>query len=208
MEPSARGILFVLSAPSGTGKSTLVRRLVEGDERMTFSVSYTTRGRREGELDGREYHFVDDTRFDAMLAEDELLEWAHVFGKRYGTGRAATRASLDTGRDLLLDVDVQGGRSVRASGAAAVSVFVMPPDFDTLASRLKARRTDSDAEVARRLALAREEAEDALNYDYVVVNDDLDRATDELRAIVRAERLRAFRTAGATRRIVATFPGN
>lgn len=175
---------------------------------MAFSVSYTTRARREGELDGREYHFVDDAMFDRMVAKDELLEWAHVFGKRYGTGRSATEEVLAAGRDLLLDVDVQGGKSVRASGAAAVSVFVMPPDFGTLQARLRARRTDPEAEIARRLSLARTEAQDASNYDYIVVNADLERATADLRAIVCAERLRAFRRTGEAGRIVATFPSS
>ena len=202
----SRGILFVLSAPSGTGKSTLVRRLVQGDGQMMFSVSYTTRSRREGEENGREYHFVDDAEFDRMRARDELLEWANVFGKRYGTGREATRSALAAGRDLLLDIDVQGGKSVRGSGVPAVSVFVMPPDFAALESRLRARRTEAEAEVARRLALARVEAQDASSYDYLVVNDDLDRATEDLRAIVRAERLRASRRTGEAGRIVATFP--
>jgi len=206
LEAAARGILFVLSAPSGTGKSTLVKRLVAEDDRMTFSISYTTRPRREGELDGREYHFVDDPTFDRMIERDELLEWANVFGRRYGTGRAATRAALASGRDLLLDVDVQGGRSVRASGEVSVSVFVMPPSFSALEARLRERRTDSEAQIARRLALAHTETQEADRYDYVVVNDDLERAAEDLRAIVRAERLRSSRRKAQTQRIVATFP--
>jgi guanylate kinase len=134
-----RGILFVISAPSGTGKSTLARKVLESTPELEFSVSYTTRPRREAEVDGREYHFVDRARFDAMIGAGEFLEWAEVFGQRYGTGREPTRGALSEGRDLLLDIDVQGARQVRRSGQAAVFVFVMPPDFATLEARLRAR---------------------------------------------------------------------
>ena len=201
-----RGILFVLSAPSGTGKSSLARELLAGDPRLAFSVSYTTRGMREGERDGREYHFVDDAAFDSMVERGDLLEWAHVFGKRYGTGRAVTEARLGEGCDLLLDIDVQGARQVRRSGAQAVFVFVLPPDFASLENRLRSRGTEGEADVERRLAQARGEAEEFPGYDYLVVNDDLDRACDDLRAVVRAERLRTARRDGDARRIVATFP--
>ena len=123
-ERPERGILFVVSAPSGTGKSTLARRLLDGVPRLEFSVSYTTRGKRPGETDGREYHFVNDETFDRMVSEGEFLEWANVFGHRYGTGRQATESVLAAGRDLLLDIDVQGAGHVRGSEVEAVSIFV------------------------------------------------------------------------------------
>jgi guanylate kinase len=205
-EEASPGVLFVLSAPSGTGKSSLCRRLIEEVPGLGFSVSYTTRHRRAGEENGKQYWFVDDERFDAMIAEDAFLEWAEVFGRRYGTGRAATVQALAQGRDLLLDIDVQGARQVRAGNEDAVSVFLLPPDYATLAARLRSRRSEDDVEVARRLALAGAEAGEYAHYDYMVVNDDLERATGELAAIVRAERRRTWRRHAEAQRILSTFP--
>jgi guanylate kinase len=199
-------VLFVLSAPSGTGKSSLCRRLIEEVPGLAFSVSYTTRHRRAGEENGKQYWFVDDDRFDAMIAEDAFLEWAEVFGRRYGTGRAATVEALRSGRDLLLDIDVQGARQVREAEEDAVSVFLLPPDFETLEARLRSRRSEAEGEVARRLALAGLEAEEFSQYDYLVVNDDLERATADLAAIVRAERCRTTRRRPQADRILETFP--
>ena len=201
-----RGVLFVLSAPSGTGKSSLCRRLIEEVPGLAFSVSFTTRRRRAGEENGKQYWFVDDARFDAMVGEDAFLEWAEVFGRRYGTGRAATAQALGEGRDLLLDIDVQGARQVREAEEDAVSVFLLPPDYATLESRLRSRQSEEEGEVARRLALAGAEAEEFGHYDYMVVNDDLERATAELAAIVQAERLRTVRRSAQASRILATFP--
>jgi guanylate kinase len=163
-----RGILFVISAPSGSGKSTLASRLVDGDPDLDFSVSYTTRPRRDGEEDGREYHFVDDPSFDAMVAEDAFLEWATVFRQRYGTGRESTERALAEGRDLLLDIDVQGARQVRDRAGEAVFLFVLAPDYPTLESRLRDRRSDDKAEIAHRLSVARREVEEYSRYDYLV----------------------------------------
>lgn len=205
-EEASPGVLFVLSAPSGTGKSSLCRRLIEEVPGLAFSISYTTRHRRAGEENGKQYWFVDDERFDAMIAEDAFLEWAEVFGHRYGTGRAATGQALHQGRDLLLDIDVQGARQVRAGEEDAVSVFLLPPDFATLEARLRSRRSEDDVEVARRLALAGAEAREFAHYDYLVVNDDLERATAELAAIVRAERRRTPRRRADAARILSTFP--
>ena len=201
-----RGILFVISAPSGSGKSTLARRLVEGDPGLDFSVSYTTRPRRDGEEDGREYHFVDDARFDAMVAENAFLEWATVFRQRYGTGRESTERALAEGRDLLLDIDIQGARQVRDSSGGAVFLFVLAPDYPTLESRLRDRGSDDEAQIAHRLSIARREVEGYSRYDYVVVNDDLDRAAATLRSIVVAERSRATRHGHEAARILSTFP--
>jgi len=204
-EEASPGVLFVLSAPSGTGKSSLCRRLIEEVPGLGFSVSFTTRHRRAGEENGKQYWFVDDDRFDAMIAEDAFLEWAQVFGHRYGTGRAATSQALQA-RDLLLDIDVQGARQVRAGNEDAVSVFLLPPDFETLEARLRSRRSEDDVEVARRLALAGAEAREFSQYDYLVVNDDLERATFELAAIVRAERRRTPRRRAEAAHILSTFP--
>lgn len=201
-----RGILFVVSAPSGTGKSTLARRLLDGVPRLEFSVSYTTRSLRPGETDGREYHFVNEATFDRMVEEGGFLEWANVFGHRYGTGRTATENVLATGRDLLLDIDVQGARHVREGDVEAVSIFVMPPDFATLESRLRFRGSELENEVQRRLSQARVEADEFAHYDYVVVNDDIERATKEIRAIVRAERARTERRRAFVEKILETFP--
>jgi guanylate kinase len=206
MTAASRGRLFVISAPSGTGKTTLARRLLESVPGLAFSVSYTTRPRRAGEESGREYHFVDDARFDALVASGGFLEWAHVFGKRYGTGRAATEGVLAGGTDLLLDIDVQGARQVRGSGLESVSIFILPPDFETLASRLGQRASEDAAEAARRLAEARREAMEYDRFDYVVVNADLEEASQELIAIVRAERARAKRQKGRVEAILSTFP--
>lgn len=200
------GILFVISAPSGTGKSSLARGVLGRCPGLLFSVSYTTRPRRPGEEEGREYHFVDDATFDAMVAEGSFLEWAHVFGRRYGTDREATERVLARGQDLLLDIDVQGARQIRQSGVEAVFVFVLPPDFQTLASRLRSRQTEAGTDVERRLSVARQEAEEYPHYDYLVINDDLERAVRLLGSIVEAERRRIPRSLAEAKRIVATFP--
>jgi len=201
-----RGILFVLSAPSGTGKSSLAGRVVSAVPGLVFSVSYTTRQRRGGEVEGREYHFVDDSAFDSMVERDELLEWARVHDRRYGTGRAATERALAGGKDLLLDIDVQGARQVRASEAGSVSVFLLPPDFATLERRLRARASDTPEQVEHRLAVARREAEEYRRYDYLVLNEDLDRAVESVASIVRAERSRVARNLAVGEGIVRTFP--
>ena len=200
------GILFVISAPSGTGKSSVTSRLLESLGGLEFSVSYTTRPARNGELDGREYHFVDRGTFEKMLAEGAFLESAEVFGQLYGTGVEATRAVLATGSDLLLDIDVQGARQVRQGPIEAVSVMILPPDYDTLVERLRSRGSEAQPELERRLAESRQEAQAFDSFDYVVVNDDLDRTVDELVSIVRAERRNTAHCREQANRIIATFP--
>lgn len=205
---AATGGLFVISAPSGTGKSTVCRRLLERVSGLEFSVSYTTRPQREAERAGKDYHFIERKQFEGMVEERALLEWANVFGEYYGTGLVATRKALDEGRNLLLDLDVQGARQVRESGVPSVSVMLLPPDFRTLEARLRSRGSESESELARRLARAREEAEDYRYFDYVVVNDEVDRSVSQLESIVRAEQCSARRSAERAQNILATFPRN
>ncbi len=202
----ATGILFVISAPSGTGKSTVARRLLDRMSGLEFSVSYTTRPRRESEQAERDYHFVERERFEGMVADHALLEWANVFGECYGTGLDATRKALAEGRCLLLDIDVQGASKVRKGDVSSVSVMLLPPDFQTLESRLRSRGSESESELAQRLARAREEAENYRYFDYVVVNDEIDRTVCQLESIVRAERCSTSRSAVRAQHILSTFP--
>ncbi len=204
---SDAGLLFVVSAPSGTGKTTVVDRLVERVPRLTQSRSYTSRAQRPGEVEGVDYNFISRPRFDEMVREDAFLEWADIFGNLYGTGRQATEAVLASGADLVLVIDVQGARQVRERlPGRAVEIFVLPPSFDVLAARLRGRNKDSEDAMARRLATASREVSAVEEYDYVVVNDDLERCVSEIGAIVVAERARLVRRQALVAPIVATFP--
>ena len=205
MAGTRSGAMFVMSGPSGSGKSTLARRLLESIPGLSFSVSYTTRPRREGEKDGIDYHFVDDATFDRMAAEGAFLEWARVHDRRYGTGRAVTREALAR-VDLLLDVDVQGATQIRQADVDMVSIFILPPDYETLEQRLRGRQSEAEAELEGRLAVARQELEEYRHYDYLVVNDDLGRAFVEIDAIVRAERRRRERCSVDAERVLGTLP--
>ena len=200
------GRLFVISAPSGAGKSTVGRRVVSELSGLCFSVSYTTRGPRAGETDGEDYHFVTRERFDRMVEEQLFLEWAEVHGNRYGTDLSATEQVLGKGEDMLLDIDVQGARLVREGPIASISMMILPPDFETLESRLTGRGSETDEQRRRRLARARAEVGEYEHFDFVVVNDDLSRAVDEAAAIVKAERRRSGRCKSEASRILATFP--
>jgi guanylate kinase len=200
------GTLFVISAPSGTGKTTVARRVQAELGDLEWSISYTTRPPREGEEDGREYHFVGAGRFERMRGEGAFLESAEVFGHRYGTGLEQTRRLLAEGRDLLLEIDVQGAGQVRQGPVEAVSVMILPPDFATLEGRLAGRGSEGAAQRAGRLAEARAEAEEYEHFDYIVINDDLDRAVTEVTAIVRAERCRVSRRGERARAVLSTFP--
>jgi guanylate kinase len=182
--------VFIISAPSGSGKSTIVeilRKLVEG---LDFSVSYTTRPPRGSEQNRREYFFVPRPEFEAMVARGEFLEHADVFGNYYGTARRVLDEAQRKGNDLLLDIDVQGAAQIQKSMPGAVSVFVLPPNHRKLEWRLRNRGTDSDQVILRRLATARREIENYKKYDYILVNDDLEKAVDEMKAIVLSERAR------------------
>jgi guanylate kinase len=205
-ERSLTGQLVVISAPSGTGKSTVAQALLRSTPGMEFSVSYATRPRRPGERDGREYHFVDRTSFDAMIERQEFLEWADVYGQRYGTGREATLAALAAGRLVLLDIDVQGAEQVRRSGVPCTTIMLLPPDFRTLETRLRGRGSEPEADLGARLAQARHEVARFRDFDYVVVNDDVALTTETVRSIVRAEGARSGRRAERVAAILATFP--
>lgn len=196
--PAARrGTMLVLSSPSGAGKTTLSRMLLEVDQAVDLSVSVTTRPQRPGEVDGRHYHFIDRKLFDAMVRQDELLEWAEVFGHRYGTPRAPVEAALARGHDVLFDIDWQGTQQLREKARNdLVSVFVLPPSIPELERRLKARAQDEDHVIRTRMAKAADEMSHWAEYDYVVINHDLDQAFADLRAILAAERLKRERQTG------------
>jgi guanylate kinase len=198
-------LLVVISAPSGTGKTTVVDRLVDCTEGLERSRSYTSRAARAGETDGVDYNFVSRERFDELVAADAFLEWAEIFGHRYGTARADTEMILAEGRDLVLTIDVQGARQVKRRMPEAVGVFVLPPSYAVLASRLRGRNKDLETAIARRLATAREEVDAVQEYDYVVVNDLLDRCVEEVRAVIVAERARLSRRADLVAPIIETF---
>jgi guanylate kinase len=191
-----RGLMFVLSSPSGAGKSTLSRMLLE-DPGVELSISVTTRPRRPGEVDGKHYHFIDKARFDHMVQDGELLEWAEVFGNLYGTPRAPVDKALADGRDMLFDLDWQGTQQVRdRAGKDLVSLFVLPPSVPELERRLKSRAQDSEAVIRSRMERASDEMSHWAEYDYVVINNDLDRTFAEVRAILAAERLKRERQIG------------
>jgi guanylate kinase len=192
-----RGLMLVLSSPSGAGKTTLSRKLLEADPGVELSVSVTTRKQRPGEIDGRDYHFIDAARFDAMVKGGELLEWAQVFGHRYGTPRAPVEAALTRGHDVLFDVDWQGTEQLRKkAGRDLVSVFVLPPSMSDLEQRLRRRAQDPDEVIRARMATAADEMSHWAEYDYVVINTDVDRAFREVHTILAAERLKRERQTG------------
>ncbi len=205
LNEAARGQLFIVSAPSGTGKTTLVERLVRDVPRLRMSRSYTSRGVRPGEADGVDYNFVSREDFEAGIAAGRFLEWADVFGNYYGTAREDTERVLEAGDDLVLVIDVQGARQVRATGMPATTVFVLPPSADTLEQRLRGRSRDTEEQMRRRLETARAEVDDVAAYDYVVVNDDLEHAAGRLKSIVLAERAKTSRMRAVAAGIVGTF---
>jgi guanylate kinase len=205
MSSSRRGLLFIVSAPSGTGKTTIVERLVQVVPHLRLSRSYTSRPARSGEQDGVDYNFINREQFEAMIAENAFLEWADVFGNYYGTGAADTEAMLAAGEDVVLVIDVQGARQVRGRGIETVAVFVLPPSASVLESRLRGRSKDSEEQIRRRLEVARTEVGEFAQYEYVVVNDDLDGAVNRMRAIVMAERARIKAMRGNAESIIETF---
>lgn len=192
------GLMVILSSPSGAGKSTLARRLMDWDAGLRFSVSATTRAPRAGEVDGEHYHFTTRDGFLQMVADGQMLEHAEVFGNLYGSPRGPVEQAMLAGRDTLFDVDWQGGQQIRASalGAHVVSIFVLPPSLPELERRLRGRGQDSDEVIAGRMQKSRSEISHWAEYDYVLVNDDLDQTEERMRVILTAERLRRDRQAG------------
>lgn len=190
-----RGLLIILSSPSGAGKSTLARRLMNWDPTLAFSVSATTRAPRPAEVDGEDYHFSSRAQFEALVAAGGMLEHAEVFGNYYGSPRAPVEAAMAKGRDTLFDIDWQGGQQIRNSslGKDVVSIFVLPPSIAALELRLRGRAQDSEAVIAGRMAKSRDEISHWAEYDYVLVNDEIDQAAEALITIIRAERQRRDR---------------
>jgi guanylate kinase len=194
-----RGLMFVLSSPSGAGKTTLSRLLLERTPGLSMSVSATTRPKRPGEQDGRDYHFVDAGRFEAMVGNDELLEWATVFDNRYGTPRAPVEAALSAGHDVLFDIDWQGTQQLREKARDdVVSVFILPPSAPDLEQRLHSRAQDSAEVIRGRMNRASHELSHWAEYDYIVINNDIETAYAEVESILKAERLRRERRVGLT----------
>lgn len=183
------GNLYIVAAPSGAGKTTLVRRLLAEDSAIRLSISYTTRAPRTGEENGREYHFVDVATFKTMIAQGDFLEWAEVHGNFYGTSKSWISSEMAAGRDVLLEIDWQGAQQVRQHFPQAIGVFILPPSLEILAQRLRGRGTDAEEVIARRLAAAGEEMRHVGEFDYVIINDDLEQALADLLAVSRATRL-------------------
>ncbi|SHI74943.1 guanylate kinase [Malonomonas rubra DSM 5091] len=192
-DPVREGVLFVVSAPSGAGKTSLCRELIDRYPELRQSVSFTTRQPRSGEVEGKDYHFVEEDVFRQMVAENKLAEWAEVHGNCYGTSLNTLQTAAEQGVDLLLDIDFQGAAQLKQNYQHGVFVFILPPDFAELERRLRGRDTDSDEVIEKRLKNARREISEAGWYDYLVVNDDFQTALDQLSAIVQAERCRSQR---------------
>jgi len=210
-ENTNRGELFILSAPSGSGKTTLIRSLLSGGladfMEMRFSVSHTTRNPRDGEVDGKDYHFVSHETFQRMLAEDEFLEWAEVHNNYYGTANAEVIPRLDRGIDVIMDIDVQGAERIMAEYPKSHSIFIMPPSYEDLKLRLEKRGLDDPAEVNRRLAVSLWEIRRYQQYEYVIINDGLNRAGQVLAAIILEKRHRSSRIQRTAEAVLNGFPG-
>jgi len=187
--PPHKPLVYIISAPSGSGKSTLVNELLKKVSDLEFSISYTTRAPRGSEINGRQYYFVSRAEFEKMIAEDAFLEHAEVFGNYYGTARCFLRKAEENGRDLLLDIDVQGAKQIQDKVPEATSIFILPPDRRTLEERLRKRSEDSDEVIQRRLDQATSEIENYPRYNYILINDQLEDSIKLLRAVVRGERL-------------------
>lgn len=194
LKQNRRGLMIVLSSPSGAGKTTLTRKLLAENENMTMSVSATTRAPRGGEKEGKDYYFLSKTQFSDMVAEDDFLEHAKVFDNFYGTPRQPVETALESGRDVIFDIDWQGAQQLAEAAANdLVKIFILPPNMQELESRLRSRAQDSDSVIAKRMSKAETEISHWPEYDYVIVNEDIETAMDELRAIISAERMQRKR---------------
>lgn len=202
---SARGMLVVVSSPSGGGKGTLIRRVLKSVPDLGYSVSFTTRPAREGEVHGQHYFFVAPAEFEKLIDAGEFLEWAFVHGNRYGTSRTQVARELAAGRDIILEIDVQGAANIRHLEIDAVSVFILPPSFETLRARLIARGSENPETLSLRLRNARGEVERYREFEYVVINDEAERAASQLAAIIYAERARRVRQEHAAQKVLSTF---
>lgn len=200
-----KGSLFIISSPSGGGKGTLIRRVLNELDDITYSVSYTTRPMRPGETDGVEYHFVDVPRFEELIASGDLLEYAMVHGNYYGTSNSQISGAMEAGQDVILEIDVQGAKIVKRKREDAINIFILPPSFPVLAERLRNRGTESDEQLRIRLHNARNEVEFYESCDFVIVNDDLEKAISDLRSVILAERVRRDRQVDAVHDILTTF---
>lgn len=190
MDFTRKGILFVISGPSGVGKGTIKRALLSRMSDIKLSISVTTRLPRDGEIEGKHYFFVDHNQFNAMVKQNQFLEWAEVYSNRYGTPRSFVMENLDQGRDVLLEIDIQGAMQVKKTMPSGVFIFISPPNMEELASRLLSRGLDSRASMDLRLAASEEELKHRILYDYLVVNDDVDQALEKIESIIVAERCR------------------
>jgi len=204
-QSSPHGVLYVVSSPSGGGKGTLIRRMLDVVPDLSYSVSYTTRAPRNGEVNGREYFFVDRKEFQSMVAADAFLEWANVHGNLYGTAKNQVVSETSAGHDIVLEVDVQGAASVRKLGLDSVSIFILPPSLETLRQRLITRGADSPEELAVRLNNAPDELKQYVAFDYIIFNDEIERASTQLAAIISAERARRSRQETLVRGVIAKF---
>ena len=196
MEKKKKGLLFVVSAPSGTGKTTLCRTMAQNFPGMHYSISYTTRPPRPGEEKDRDYHFITAGDFQRMIDAGEFAEWAEIYGHRYGTSRMLLEKARDEGRDVIVDIDGQGARQLRDQDLQAVFIFILPPSWEELKRRLSLRKTEHAAALEERLRKARLEAADGRWYDYIIINNELDKAQEQLKAIIQAEHCRRERVIG------------
>ena len=206
--PTSRGTLFVVSSPSGGGKGTIIEHVLEKVENLSYSVSYTTRAPRSKEVAGREYFFVSRDTFEEMIAAGEFLEWACVHGNFYGTAKSQILEQTAAGADIILELDVQGATSVRQLLMDSVSIFILPPSFEVLKQRLIARGTDSPQELQIRLRRAPEELREYSNFDYVIINDEVEKAARQLASIIYAERARCMRQESVVREVMVEFDSN
>jgi guanylate kinase len=197
-----KGLLIVISAPSGTGKTTLCHMLLKEFKDLEFSISYTTRKPREGEVNGKDYFFVNKETFQKMIDEGDFLEWAEVYGNFYGTSKSQILRALNEGKDILLDIDTQGALNVKENFPEAVLIFILPPSLEELERRLRNRGTDDEETIKKRLRIAREEIKKALLYDYLIINDNLEVAFEKLKSIITAEKCKTERLKDEIQKVV------